>query len=225
MLEFKRLHPRILGGMLNILSKTIKRYPDIHLERLPRMADFAKWVVAGEAGLGWKKGTFLSCYAGNQAQAIQTTLEADAIASAIIAFMETRNIWKGTPSQLLDELESLVDDRTKNSKSWPGSPAWLTRRLNRPATFLRSIGIEIEYDRSTKDRSIVIRRSGENAVTGVIGDEKPMNTALQDDGIDDGNDDRGQMPSSGKRPSEAGYDGNDSNDGIFPTQSEGRVIL
>ena len=45
---FEAARPRILGALLDGVAHGIDRLPRICLERLPRMADFAKWAVACE---------------------------------------------------------------------------------------------------------------------------------------------------------------------------------
>lgn len=159
--EFCRLHPRILGALLDAVSMVLRNYESVKLKYLPRMADFAKWVVAAEPALPWEEGKFLEVYGQNRSDAIETTLEADRLASAVREFMDDKESWEGQPSKLLDLLERVVDERTKNSKSWPGSANWLTQKLKRAATFLRSIGIDIEFPdqgKRGKERKITITR-------------------------------------------------------------------
>jgi hypothetical protein len=55
-------HPRILGGILDVVAGAMTAMPDVHLERLPRMADFARWGVAVERALSLRSGTFMAAY-------------------------------------------------------------------------------------------------------------------------------------------------------------------
>lgn len=207
MTEFKRLHPGILGGLLNVVSAALREYPKVELSRLPRMADFAKWVVSGESALSWSPGIFMETYSENRDDAIQTTLEADSVASAILTLMENIEAWEGSPSELLLCLANIVDERTKNSKQWPGSASWLTRRLNRPATFLRAVGIEVDYKHST-DRIITIRKTVKNAVLGGEGAQKSING------------DTHEMSSSLQLLFNTGSGGKDTKDGKNQTYSK-----
>ena len=43
-----------------------------------------------------------------------------------------------------------MDERTRNSKVRPGSPSWLSQKLKRSVTFLRSVGINVEFPDQTK---------------------------------------------------------------------------
>ena len=39
---------RLLGALLDAVSHGLQVLPDVHLQRLPRMADFARWAAAWE---------------------------------------------------------------------------------------------------------------------------------------------------------------------------------
>src|SRR5207245_38812 len=64
--EYEAAHPRILGALLDAFSGGLRSLPDVHLERLPRMADFAAWGAAVGHKLGWSDRVFLTRYAANQ---------------------------------------------------------------------------------------------------------------------------------------------------------------
>jgi hypothetical protein len=63
--EFEAARPKILGALLDTVSTGLRMLPQIALEVLPRMADFALWVAACETGL-WEEGTFEAAYAENR---------------------------------------------------------------------------------------------------------------------------------------------------------------
>lgn len=139
--RFEAVRPRILGALLDAVSTALRRLPDTKLDRLPRMADFAKWVAAAEASLPWKAGEFMRAYAGNQFEAVATAVEFDPAAVAIREFMNDRELWKGRAKELLDALESVTDERMRKLGKWPKSAESVGRRLRRIAPLLRGIGI------------------------------------------------------------------------------------
>jgi putative DNA primase/helicase len=59
MAAFEAKRPLILGAPLDAASSALRNIDKIKLDRAPRMVDFAKWVTAAEAGLGWESGRFL----------------------------------------------------------------------------------------------------------------------------------------------------------------------
>jgi hypothetical protein len=153
---FEDERPRILGALLDAVAAGLKHLPKTHLEKLPRMADFALWATACETAL-WSSGTFCSAYCGNRDEAVESVIDADPIAGAVRNLMTTRTLWTGTATGLLDELAGVVGDRAVKSKTWPSSPRGLTDRLRRAATFLRKIGIEIGYGRQGSARTRIIK--------------------------------------------------------------------
>ncbi|MCH7664749.1 MAG: hypothetical protein IH936_02325 [Acidobacteria bacterium] len=142
--QFESVRPSILGGLLDAVSTGLRNLPGVKLERRPRMADFAEWVVACEPSLPWRGGLFLEAYAENRDTAVETALESDAVGVAIRALLEKDRIFTGPMSELLPALSDLVDEGLKQSKAWPKSARSLSNRVRRAAPSLRSSGIEFE---------------------------------------------------------------------------------
>ncbi len=153
---FEAERPSLLGVLLDAVAEGIKRLPDTHLEKLPRMADFALWATACETAL-WPAGTFWSAYCGNRDEAVEGVIDADPIASAVRAVMTTRTVWTGNASDLLGALGDVVGERGAKAKTWPDNPRALSGRLRRAATFLRKVGIEISFGREGRARTRTIR--------------------------------------------------------------------
>ncbi len=208
--EFDRMRPRVLGALLDAVSMGLRNFETVKLNSLPRMADAAKWVAACEPALPLEAGEFLETYLGNRAGAVEATLEADPLATVVRALMEDQPSWEGTPSELLDQLEQIVDERTRKSKAWPGSANWLSRKLRRSATFLRSAGIDIELPdqgKRGKDRIIRIRSGGDEGTKETI-DAKDATPTLE-----------GEIPTASKPCKRGLFDGIDAIDGKNPTHS------
>ncbi len=147
--EIDAARPAILGALLDAVSRGLARLPETRLARLPRLADFALWATACGDGLLWEPGGFMAAFDANRAAAIDDVIENDPVASAVRALMqdeaaEARTVWTGTAQTLLGALKERVSETVSKAKAWPDSPRALSARLTRAATFLRSIGIEIE---------------------------------------------------------------------------------
>lgn len=67
--EFEALRPRFLGALLDAVVGGMRTLPNLTTAHLPRMADFANWASACEAGLGLESGKFLGIYKNNRLQA------------------------------------------------------------------------------------------------------------------------------------------------------------
>jgi hypothetical protein len=156
--EFDRQRPHILGALLDAVSHGLKRLPEVRLDRLPRMADFAKWATACETQI-WVGGTFRVAYGGNRAEAVNTVLEADEVASALRAHMAAVTEWTGTSQELLGALSNIVGEKVAKEKWWPKVPNKLSQKLRRMKTFLRQVGIEVrDLPRQGKRRALYITR-------------------------------------------------------------------
>lgn len=129
------------------------------------MADFALWATACETAL-WPAGTFMSAYDANRDDAIESVIDADPVAAVLRTMMEARTAWTGTASDLLGALAEMAGERPARSKTWPGNARALSNRLRRAATFLRKVGIDIDFGRGGKGRTRIIHitcRGAENA--------------------------------------------------------------
>ncbi len=144
--QFEQERSRMLGALLDVLVHGLRRLPDTRLDRHPRMADFALWATACETAL-WSSGTFLAAYSGNREDTVDSVIEADPVASTLRSWMADRTEWSGTASDLLTILNEHAGDGLRNSKSWPSTPRTLSGRLRRAATFLRTVGIDFDFDK------------------------------------------------------------------------------
>jgi hypothetical protein len=164
---FEAERPGILGVLLDAVVEGLKRLPETHLPKLPRMADFALWATACETAL-WPAGTFWSAYCGNLGEAVESVIDADPVAGAVRTMMQSRTertVWTGNATDLLGALGEVAGERVTKSKSWPDSPRSLSGRLRRAATFLRKIGINISFEREgrARTRTIVITTTDDAA--------------------------------------------------------------
>jgi hypothetical protein len=173
--EFEAAQPGILGAIFDCLSAALANVHKVKLAQLPRMADFATWIVTAEPALPWETGTFLAAYTRNRAAVVEHSLEGDPVAVALRSFMEHRESWTGTPSELLNELTDIAGDLVSRGKTWPKAANGLTNRLRRAGTFLRASGIVIETGwGDKKGRKIAIRKDMQKTVgtVGTVGNEE-----------------------------------------------------
>ena len=150
--QFEREQPGILGALLDAVAHGLRMLPETVLERLPRMADFARWSTACEGAL-WAAGTFEDAYAVNCAKAAETALEADPFASAVRTLVTgDPPEWAGTATGLLTALNGTVGETVSKSRDWPKVPNVLPGRLRRAAPLLRKAGIDIRFDERTSHK-------------------------------------------------------------------------
>jgi hypothetical protein len=153
--EFELARSHILGVLLDAVTHGLHMLPDVRLQRLPRMADFALWATACESAFR-PAGTLEAAYANNRRAAIENIVDADPVAALVREIMADRGQWTGSASDLLQ--------LGTNRSGWPKRPRALAGRLRRAQTFLRTLGIEIVFGREGRlgMRTIRITAMGQN---------------------------------------------------------------
>ena len=150
--DFTEARPRILGALLDAVSCGLRRLPEVHLERKPRMADFAKWSVAVEPACPWPRGTFLEAYMGNRQGAVEAILDGDPVADVVRAIAP----WSGTATELLAELNKRTPENITRRRDWFSRPRQVSDAVRRLAPGFRKVGIEVEFTKSGHRRSRLI---------------------------------------------------------------------
>jgi hypothetical protein len=187
----ERAAPRIFGAILDGLVAGLRTIDQIKIPNLPRMADYALW---GEAccSAWWPAGTFIRAYRQNLSAAVELSIQASPVATAVKAFMTNREEWSGTAETLLAQLTTTIGEKAARSRGWPSLPHLLSGQLRRAAPNLRKIGIQVEWSEGHHyGRVITILKNG--------GDADPQHAletaspaspgAAQDGGLTPGNGD------------------------------------
>lgn len=159
--EFEKAIPSILGGILDTLVKAMNLYPDVKLENYPRMADFAKWGYAIAESLGDYGEEFLESYESDSNERILETVNSNPIALAILELMKNNNIWTGTATELLKELNQIVlmEGIEIENGQWAKDPARLVKKINRLQTILEDQGITYHNPKSSRKITFKNRES------------------------------------------------------------------
>jgi hypothetical protein len=136
--EFEAVRPQILGALLDAVSAALKNLPTVKLERLPRMADFAKWAAAAECALGFKAGEFIRAYNRNRSEVSAVALESSPVGASVEEFMQKQKDWTGTNGELLRSLKE------PSGRAFTIGPKALSIALARAKPSLRNVGITIQ---------------------------------------------------------------------------------
>lgn len=176
--DFEHDKPMILGAIFDVLAKALAIYPTVKLDRLPRMADFARWGYAIAEAAGYGGQEFTEAYSRNIEVQHDEAIEANPIAQVIIEFMSDRDDWEGAPAKLYRLLTSMAYDlEVGQGRGWPRDAARFGRALTIIAPNLLARGIELERVRG-KDRLITLRKNT------VVTDESDMTNGAQTDSAD-----------------------------------------
>jgi len=121
------------------------------------MIDFVKWLAAFEIVDGAPEGVYQMSFSEAIHQGQLESLLDNSLASA---FVDSTNsgmddIWTGTPSALLAELNKSAPPGTQRSRDWPHNPIALSKRLKSLAAALTSQGIHVSFGRG-KNRNITV---------------------------------------------------------------------
>jgi hypothetical protein len=160
--EFEHDRPYILGAIFTTLSGAM-RQDEAHAHAMAaffRMADFTSWAYRFMNALDESGDAFLNAYAEHIKARSAIAVEAHPLGAAILAFMQGKERWEGKPSDLLSQLtEVAISERIDiDSKAWPKSAVWLTRRLNEIKTDLVEMAIKASYGRG-EERTLTLANS------------------------------------------------------------------
>jgi hypothetical protein len=130
---------------------------------------------------------FLATYRGNRNSANETALESSPVAKYVLQVAEAGD-WHGTPSELLQHIESVASDGDKRLKVWPKSPRALSGILQRLAPNLRAASVEVAHGRDVdrqRRRFVTVRRTeGDSCVRTVRTVANRENCAVSADAAD-----------------------------------------
>jgi hypothetical protein len=77
------------------------------------MADYALFAIASERALGLENGDFMKVFNRSCEESRRVVIESSPVGEAIVRLMENTDlVWKGTASELLQELENHTDPAT-----------------------------------------------------------------------------------------------------------------
>jgi hypothetical protein len=158
--EFEAVWPEVFGGLLGALAEGLKNYPTVKLDKLPRMADFVRWVVACEPRLGWKPGAFMKAYTRNNNEAVASALETDSVAQAVRDFIRVSQEWTGTATELLNLLKANAPDL-----ELPEDAKGLSNRLRRCQPSLWRVGVQVKFKKSGDRRIFIKAKPGKQSET------------------------------------------------------------
>lgn len=138
--DFERHKAGILGGIFDVLSKAMGKYPDVRLEKLPRMADFAKWGFAITLALGKDGNDFLNAYDLNIEKQNEEVILNNTLAQAVLQLMSDTVTWDGTIKEAWQRLNEIANPN-KLDNTFPKTERSLRKHLNRIKTNLFDVGV------------------------------------------------------------------------------------
>ncbi len=108
--RFEAEHPKLLGALFDTLSKAIALKRSLKLSRRPRLADWGEYAARVYEVMGWSAEQFLSDWDEIVKVQNRSTLDGSPVAQAIIKFMEDRESFEGSSTELHKKLESIAEE-------------------------------------------------------------------------------------------------------------------
>jgi len=155
--SFMAARPRLLGGLLNVLSQALARLPNVSTEGLSRMADFHRMGRAMAEVLGFGSEQFDEAYHVAEARQKRGAFD-NTLALALLLFARQVRRWQGEPTELLQRLhETAKANQIRQSPEfWPATPMGLGRQLKHLADAMSRHGVRVSRLRRTTARLIAL---------------------------------------------------------------------
>ncbi len=150
--KLERNKARILGALLGAVSCALNRLPGVTLEKLPRMADFAKWATAAEPTFGFATGSFSRAYDVNRREGHQLALDSSTIWPALQEIVDSGD-FSGTPTKLLERVRGCSYGLAGGNTGLPKTAAALSGEIKRLTPSLASQGILVEKGQTSGSNS------------------------------------------------------------------------
>ncbi len=147
---FRRVHPLVLGGVLDLAVEVLRILPDTRPDNLPRLAEFGRILSAMDGVLG---AAAFETYCGQRQSIVADVIESDPVAQGVLKFVRARRSWEGTSTALFN---LLVPDQVP--QGWPRNARSLSARIGRLEGALHAVGLSISRGRGAdSSRTISLR--------------------------------------------------------------------
>jgi hypothetical protein len=145
----------MFGSVLRAVSAALANAASTPDARWARMTDAITFSLAAAEALGSTRVELEQVLRENVATRDRIVLEENALTEAVVEFMEGRDSWSGSSSELL---EALITNGV-NEKLLPRAANKVSHEMNRAAPVLRRLGINYSVDTNTKKRTKHLRRA------------------------------------------------------------------
>ena len=159
--QFNTDKPMLFGALLDATAGTLRHHPNVKLDQMPRMADFARIACAYAEFVGIGSERMLDIIMRHSSRQTQEILDADPVATAIRDFVQKRGSWTGTAGKLLELLNETAP--TPKPDGWPKQANTLTRKLNVLHATLNEVGISICKHKLNGEKVLTLESSAESS--------------------------------------------------------------
>lgn len=140
--EFEKNRPGLLATIFSTISDALVILPKVKVKNAPRMADFYRVGIAVSRALGYKNSEFEKAVAANSKLIEAAVIDGDPLVEAVVLFMQHREAWEGTATELLQQLLG-----RQANVGLPKAPNQLSRKLKEIELNLRKSHIWVFWGR------------------------------------------------------------------------------
>ncbi len=152
--EFNEVKRRIFGALLCGVSEALANKDQFTLKKQPRMADAWHFISAAETAFGFERGKCLMAFESNQGKAAEVLLASSPLYPHIQNLADQPMGWTGTPSKLLEVINSRLDGVSHFERRFlPQTARGLTDKLRLLAPALKKVAIEVSFEKTSGSNS------------------------------------------------------------------------
>ena len=103
----------------------------------------------------------MEVYNRNRENLVEETIEANILSAAMVKWFNgwPADHWMGSATELLKTLNSFTDDQYEHQTEWTKDATRLSGKIKNVASFLRRVGIDVEFGHDSRgNRQIIIER-------------------------------------------------------------------
>lgn len=148
--RFAEALPSILGGVLDLLARTMAVVKDLPMAQNFRMADFAHWGQAVAIAAGKNIADFNAAYDGAIDTQAWQVIEQTPLAQAVLASMV--DTMRGTPQALYLKLTAFAKSQgiIDGKRHWPGAAHIMSTQFQELVPIFRRVGVDAKQENRTK---------------------------------------------------------------------------
>jgi hypothetical protein len=160
---FEIARPRILGGIFDTLVRAMAIYPTINIEKLPRLADFAKWGYAIAEALGRNGNQFLEDFSQNVKRQNESVADKNVLCQIVIQLMSDKDVYLKSVGDAHNALKNLAREDAKDA-TFPKLPNHLRGGLEKLRSTLAEHNITFQFfDRNNKGVQVLFTKTASQA--------------------------------------------------------------
>lgn len=155
---FEEARPGILGGIFDTLVKAMGIYPTLKIDKLPRLADFAKWGYAIAEALGQSGEKFIDDFSENIKRQNESVAEKNVLCQAVLQLMSDKDTYLKSVQDAHSALKNIAREDAKDA-TFPKLPQNMRDGLDKLRSTLLEHGITFEYmDRQAKGVQVLFSK-------------------------------------------------------------------